>query len=99
MKYKDLRSKKVSLSTTLSTFIVIELLVYAPIAAYWKSPIQGGGLGGGLFLNGVIVLFSAINITLFLIYFVRVALRKSRFSPIPIIVGLLCLWLGMLFSQ
>ena len=98
MKYRDFRSKKVSLSTALSIFIILELLMYALINSYWESPAKEG-LGVGLFLDAVIVLFSAFNIVLFLVYLVRMILRKSHFNPMPIIIGLLCLWLGMLLFK
>jgi archaellum biogenesis protein FlaJ (TadC family) len=99
MKYKYLKSKKVSLATVLSILIILELLIYALINTYWESPARGGGLGEGLFLDGVIVLLSGVNMVLFLIYAARIALKKSKFTPIPLIVGLLCLWLGMLLFQ
>ena len=99
MKYKELKSQNVSLATTLSVFIVLELLIYALIDGYWRAPVRGGGLGGGLFLDGVVALLSVINITLFLVYIIRVAFRKSRFTPYPIILGLLCLWLGMVLFR
>jgi hypothetical protein len=99
MKYKGFQSKTVSLATVLSVSIVLELFIYALINAYWRSSVRGGGLGGGLLLDGVVVLLSTINVTLFLMYLARVIFWKSKFTPLPIVLGLLCLWLGMLLFR
>ena len=95
-----MNNKKPSLALVTSAAIIVELLIYAIINAYWESSDKNnGGLGLGLTLDAILVVLSAVNVILILTYLVRVVLKRSTFNPLPIILGLLCLWVGMRLFQ
>lgn len=75
--------------------IVLEFALFAVQAAMLRSA-TGVSLGTGLLLDIIIVVWSVLNGVLLAVYYIVALCKRARVSPLPLIVALAALLIGML---